>query len=215
MSRITLCLLILFLFSVTGVLAQEVLPAFTIKNYEGRILISWKLEYKLPVKTINIQRSPDSVKNYSTIASLVDPKKKENSFTDYHPPHDSMYYRIFIAFEGGHYEFSQVHRPGKPVPPPPPPEVKPIYLYPSKYIYTRRDNNIIVALPDMAKHKYLVRFFDENDKFLFELNKLYESPLIIEKVNFVHAGWFHFELYEDGKLLDKNRFNIAWENKSR
>ncbi len=207
-------ILILFLFTGYKAAAQKVLPAFDIRNYDGRIVISWKQEYPLPVKTLNIQRSPDSLKHYTTIASLAEPQKKENNYTDYHPPYDSMYYRIFIAFEGGHYSFSNVSRPGKPVPPPPH-EVEPIYIYPSKYIYTRRDNNLILELPDVATHTYLVRFYDEKDKFLFELNKLYESPLVIEKVNFVHAGWFHFELYGDGKLLEKNRFNIAWENKSR
>ena len=57
-------------------------------------------------------------------------------------------------------------------------------MYPSNYIYTGKENNIIVALPGAGSKKYLVRFFNDNNKPIFELNKLFEQSLIIEKVNF-------------------------------
>ena len=35
-----------------------------------------------------------------------------------------------------------------------------------------------------------------------------ESYITLDKANFLHAGWFWFELYEEGKLKEKHRFYI-------
>jgi len=32
--------------------------------------------------------------------------------------------------------------------------------------------------------------------------------LTLDKSNFIHAGWFKFELYEDGQLKEKNKLLI-------
>ncbi len=84
-----------------------------------------------------------------------------------------------------------------------------IITYPSRRIFTAKDNNIVIVLPEAENKRYTVKFFEENETPLFELNKLHENFLIIEKVNFVHAGWFHFEIYENGRLIEKNKFFIA------
>jgi hypothetical protein len=60
-----------------------------------------------------------------------------------------------------------------------------------------------------------VKFYDENNSLLFVLNKLHETDLIVDKVNFAHAGWFYFEVYESGKLLEKNRFYIPNDEKAQ
>lgn len=86
---------------------------------------------------------------------------------------------------------------------------KEVIPYPSRRIFTDRDNNIIISLADFKQNRYAVKFFDEDNKPLFELQKIPEAYLIIEKVNFFHAGWFFFELYKDGALLEKNKFYIA------
>src|SRR5438309_917962 len=93
--------------------AQETLPNITVKNLNGVIIVSWKNEYPLPVKTINIQRSYDSLKNYSTIGSVLNPQNRENGFADTKPPYNKMYYRVFISFDGGAYQFSEPARPVK------------------------------------------------------------------------------------------------------
>ena len=63
---------------------------------------------------INVQRSPDSLKNFTTIGSLLDVSPGINGFTDTKEfiPSD-QYYRLFISFHGGSYIFTQSHRPGK------------------------------------------------------------------------------------------------------
>ncbi|MEO6252516.1 MAG: hypothetical protein ABIO79_04390 [Ferruginibacter sp.] len=80
--------------------------------------------------------------------------------------------------------------------------------YVSRYIYTGKDNNIVINLPDFNTNKYVVKFYDEETRSLFELNKITEGYLIVEKVNFLHAGWFFFEIYKNEVLLEKNKFYI-------
>jgi hypothetical protein len=78
----------------------------------------------------------------------------------------------------------------------------------SSRIFTGRDNNVLLHLDNADTKKYSVKFFDEDNKNIFTLNKLHENDLIIDKVNFVHAGWFHFEVYESGKMIERNKFYI-------
>jgi hypothetical protein len=88
---------------------------------------------------------------------------------------------------------------------------KPNIFVPSMYVYTSRDGNIHLNLPDADSKKYLVKFFDENDNFLFEIKNLKEQSLIVDKTNFYHAGWFKFELYVDDKLQEKHKFLLPKE----
>jgi len=242
--------------------AQEVLPKITVKDFNGRIIVSWQNAYNVPVANISIQRSYDSSKNFSTIGSVLNPQNLENGFTDDKPPYNKMYYRAFISFEGGSYVFSATARPVKVIPPKPvevtvdtsatdsrltdsaasktnlpnfPWNVSAskdslrlyskkdslviknnveVITYPSQRIYTGKDNNLVLHLKDAPNKKYSVKFFDESDSLLFELTKLKEEYLIVEKVNFAHSGWFHFELFESGKLVEKNRFFIGRDGKS-
>ena len=226
-------LFILLLFVVNIAFAQtNPLPAITVKNINNKIIVSWVNDYTKPITALNIQRSYDSLKNYSTIGSVLSPQSKENGFADANAPYNKMYYRVFVAFEGGSYIITTPARPVKDIygsevltqdkfpwnaanrdsgivyPP-----GKPGITYPSTSIYTAKDNNIIIYLPESNIKKYTVKFFDETEKFLFELTKLKEEYLIIEKVNFVHTGWFRFELYENGTIIENNKFQILKEVK--
>jgi hypothetical protein len=79
---------------------------------------------------------------------------------------------------------------------------------PSKFIYTERDGNVTIYLPDVAIHRYSVKFFDEKSSPLFDITEVKETSLLIDKVNFMRSGWYKFELYEDGKLKEKHKFYI-------
>ena len=215
--------------------AQEILPGITVRNSGGKIIVSWRNEYQKPVSNISIQRSYDSLNNFTTIGSVLNPQNKENGYADLTPPYNKMYYRLFIAFEGGSYIISTPARPTKDtgamvssavrypwqvdpsadpniqVPPPPSPNLPnaPVIPYPSRWVFTARDNNVVIHLPDVETKKYSVKFFDELDKQIFELTNLKDDYLIIEKVNFKKSGWYHFELFENGLSVEKNRFYIA------
>ncbi len=78
----------------------------------------------------------------------------------------------------------------------------------SKYIYTEKHGNVMIALPQVAQQKYSVSFFDENKTHLFDIEEIPTQSLVLDKTNFVHAGWFWFELYENGKLKEAHKFFI-------
>ena len=88
---------------------------------------------------------------------------------------------------------------------------RPNIFVPSLYVYTARDGNIHLNLPDANAKKYALKFYDENDNFLFEIKNLKDQSLIVDKTNFYHAGWFKFELYVDDKLKEKHKFYIEKE----
>ncbi len=90
---------------------------------------------------------------------------------------------------------------------------QPTGFTPSRYIYTGKENNVIINLPNAPVKKYTVKFFDANNKFLFEIKKIEDPYLTLEKVNFLHAGWFNFQLYEDDVLLEKYQFYIGKDSK--
>ena len=216
MQKILFFLFCITVFISSGAFAQSALPNIAIKNYNGKIIISWQNNYQRIARVINIQRSPDSLKYFTTIATMLNPENIDNGYLDSKPPRTNMYYRVFIAFAGGTYAFSEVKRSGKnetaseltgadsialKVP-------KPIVPIHNNYVYVGRDNNVIIKLPDAETKKYSIKFFNEAGNPVFELTKLYESLLTLEKVNFMHAGWYFYEVYEKERLVEKNKFYI-------
>jgi len=79
---------------------------------------------------------------------------------------------------------------------------------PSRLVYTEKDGNVRIVLPDALSKNYNIKFFDINSLPIFEIKRVKEPMLILEKTNFLQAGWYKFELYQDGVLKEKNKFNI-------
>jgi len=82
---------------------------------------------------------------------------------------------------------------------------------PSLHVYTYKDGNVRITLPENDDRKYSIKFFEEDNSFVFEIKEIKQTPVLLDKANFYHAGWFKFELYEDGKLIEKNKFKINSE----
>jgi hypothetical protein len=76
-------------------------------------------------------------------------------------------------------------------------------------VATNSEGNVRIRLNDFVRKKYSIKFFEEDDSFLFELKEIKEPFLILDKSNFYHAGWFKFELYDDGKLVEKFKFYLT------
>ena len=66
--------------------AQDTLPRITVKSISNKTIISWRTTYGAKITTINIQRSYDSIKNFTTIASMLEPNNRENGFVDSKAP---------------------------------------------------------------------------------------------------------------------------------
>ena len=226
MRRILFSLATLFFVSLSY--GQDTLPKFTVRNIgldrEGKpnIVISWVNKFD-SLSQISIQTSHDSLRYYRTLISLTDPNAKMNGFADKRAPHDHMYYRLFIVKGNGQYLFSSTKRPsldtGKVVTlietvvakkPDLNGNKKPDFV-PSFYVYTNKDGYVFINLPDAEKQKYRIKFFEEDNSFLFEIKNLKQAGITLDKTNFLHAGWFNFELYNDEKLIEKHKFYLSRE----
>ncbi|WP_132055181.1 hypothetical protein [Pseudocnuella soli] len=225
------CIGSLLFFCCQQAAAQDTLPNFSLRNVgQNRIVIGWVNNYQ-QVKQISIQRSFDSLNFYKTVLSVADPMAVQNGYVDTKAPNDRMFYRLFIMLDGGNFLTTPAKRPlldtanaaavvapgsgiqgqvngvrkdsAKTVVP-----KKPEYI-PSVYVYTNKDGYLFVNLPDADKQQYRIRFFENDDSFLFEMKNIKETALTLDKANFLHAGWFKFELYNDDKLVEKNRFFLA------
>jgi len=327
MRKILFVFILFLLANTCKVFAQDTLPKISIKAISNKVIVSWRNEYRKPVTVIDIQRSIDSLRNFSTIGTILNPLDEDNGFVDTKPLRGKSYYRVFIAFEGGDYVFSRSYsRPRNgdndepdvpvetklPIKPssfkstttknPPkkdndiadiapviiakrtkedvtmlqedlvklkrlpktiviidPASVKNVRIAaisnlsliryrlvidiyrdsrnlkrmhinirrdstdliarlpftPSKFINIGKDNDVVINLPLFAVKKYSIKFYAEKDSaVLFEINKITEPYLILEKVNFKHSGWFRYRLYSNNILVEKYKIYIAIDNKS-
>ncbi len=197
-----------------------VLPDFSALIKTGKIQLDWISGFPNAVQ-IGVQRSLDSVLNFTTIGYASYPDQTRNAYLDNKPLPGKNYYRLFILFRNNKYMYSKTvlavpdstiagntklsaqdvaaatantNATGTK-------EVIP--WKPSNYIYTTADGNVNIRLPQAPQKKYSVKFFEPTGAFLFEVEQVMEPFLILEKAIFMHAGWFNFEIYEDGKLLEK------------
>lgn len=222
MYRYCLLLFLVFLFQ-KNCSAQDTLPKISVTQLGKKVLVSWNNPFT-NVTHINIQRSSDSLRNFTTIGSMLDVSPGVNGFTDPKEfiPSD-QYYRLFISFHGGYYIFTKSHRPGKdtfaqvPMIENPKIEKKVVtetlkyngnLFVPSKHIFTGKDNNVIISLPDAAKKKYSIRFYRADGSFLFEVSKIEEPLLTLDKANFLRSGLFIFELYDNNIIIERHKFYI-------
>jgi len=241
MKRLTLFLALVILAESNALLAQDTLPRFSVKNVgANRIVIGWFNHFDA-IRQISIQRSFDSTKNFKSILTVADPTTPENGYVDTKASNDRMFYRLYIMLDKGVYLFSDSKRPvldtvvtkkaamSKPDNPIFQVPVIPVdssytgptvttnnrpkaeVWVPSKHVFTYRDGNITILLPDDADKKYSLKFYNSDDEMIFELKEIKERSFKIDKANFYRAGWFHFELYDSGELIEKNKFFLPKE----
>ncbi len=82
----------------------------------------------------------------------------------------------------------------------------------SVYFFTDRSGVINLHLPLAKEKTYSLHVFEADAKTpVFSIKRVLEPDLMIDKTNFLHAGWFSFELYEDGKLKERNKLFVQKE----
>lgn len=215
--------LFFFLVFFTKLSAQDTLPKFAVKNVgNDRIIVGWINNF-IDITQISVQRSFDSVSGFKTINTVTDPYSPQNGFVDTKPTNDHMFYRLYMMKEDGSFQFTEAKRPiidsfaitaktnvsvSQNKDTASAARVIPGFLA-SNYVYTDRLGYVNINLPDEEKpKKYGVKFYTEEGEFIFEIKEVKERNFKIDKTNFYHAGWFRFELFEDGKLLEKHKFYI-------
>jgi hypothetical protein len=213
-----------------------VFPNFSALIKTGKIQLELLSGFR-DVKYIGVQRSLDSVLNFSTIGLVSNPNDLRIGYQDVKPLPGSNYYRLFVQFNNGRYLYSNVvlavpdstidgskklqladvkeaiaaakeagvntNPIGTTKDKNAPPKEEKIVWHPSNYVYTTADGNVNIKLPDAPEKKYSVKFFEPDGSFLFEIDEVKEPFLILEKAIFLHAGWFNFEIYQNGKPYEK------------
>lgn len=79
---------------------------------------------------------------------------------------------------------------------------------PSEYVFTNEKGYLTIRLPELKQHRYRIVFFEDNGAEVFQIRSVKDTDLVLDKASFIHSGWFSFELYEDDKLKEKNRFYL-------
>jgi hypothetical protein len=97
MNRLKAFLFLLSIFFSRQVAAQPQLPEVIGAAQHGLTLISWTAQFD-GIKSIAVQRSSDSVYNFTTIGYVKNTKKGPQGFVDGHPMPGKNYYRLYIAF---------------------------------------------------------------------------------------------------------------------
>lgn len=89
---------IVFLLSLSTVSqAQPQLPDMASATQKGLVVLGWTAQWD-GIKSIAVQRSSDSVYNFTTIGYVKNLKKGPQGFIDGHPMPGKNYYRLYIAF---------------------------------------------------------------------------------------------------------------------
>src|ERR1700688_3461127 len=108
--RFLFALILVSIFILPYAKAQDTLPGFTASlKSSGKVLISWRNSYPA-INQISIQRSTDSLRNFTTLITVPDPRIPENGFVDSKATGTKMYYRIFILFPNSKYMFTKSRR---------------------------------------------------------------------------------------------------------
>jgi len=86
------------------------------------------------------------------------------------------------------------------------PQNDPDAYAPSLYVYAIPEGHVRVDVPNKKRiANYRIRFYEADKQFLFELKQLPAPSFLLDKTNFLHSGWFLFELYDEARLLERHK----------
>jgi len=112
-----------------------------------------------------------------------------------------VYYSLYEKYTG----------PAGPVDTPLDKKAKSLHAKSSGYVYIGKAGDLIIEVPNAEYGRYKILFFDDWNRFLFEVRQIRDPYLIIEKQNFLRTGLFQYELYRDNMLVERNTFLIKKE----
>lgn len=204
-------LLMAFLSPCAWLDAQETLPHFKVKDLGKQgVQVSWLNPFK-NCQQLSVQRSTDSIQ-FKTILNAQTPNMFDNGFVDKAPVERPLYYRIYYVLKGGKFYFSSIqsiHSNQEPS------TTNAGNWKPSKYVFCNGKGTPTILLPGARKHLYRLVFKEENGTTIFEINALKETETYLDKANFVHTGWFLFDLFEDGQLKEQGKILLQKDAVSR
>ncbi len=232
---LSLSLYIVFLLFFTGsAVAQPMLPDMQAVTQKGLNILSWVNQYD-GIKSIAVQRSSDSIYNFTTIGYVKNLKKGPQAFVDGHPNPGKNFYRLYIAFSSDLtwysnrikllVDSSQLMQQGV-LPPndslqkmisatsssiPDASELSAYTYIRSQYVFTNPfTGHINVELPEGAEKKtnFSLRFFDQKSRQVLDIPKVSENSVIIDKRNFQRKGIYKFELRKESDVLETGYITV-------
>lgn len=82
--------------------------------------------------------------------------------------------------------------------------IKQVELPKSKYIFTNPfSGNINIELPDSKEYNYFITFYTQNDVKVFDIPRIHEDEIILDKRNFQNIGTYKFIIKRDDKEFEK------------
>ena len=77
-----------------------------------------------------------------------------------------------------------------------------------KLVFLNNRGYISLNLPLLKLNNYRVVFYEADGSVLFEMKNIKETNLVLDKTNFMHAGIFLYEVFEEEKLIEKGQINL-------
>jgi len=225
-------LFMLLLNLTTKIYAQPELPNIAVTTQGGINILSFSNPYESGIKSIAVERSSDSVLNFTNIGYVGSVKKGPASFVDAHPMVGKNWYRLQIVFSGGMEWISNLGSievdsaaiaNRKPLPPSDSlqkivnatgntaviNEIKTVEMPKSQYVFTNPfTGNINIEIQDALKESYQLLFYDQNDKEVLRIPRVNDKIVILDKRNFQTTGIFKFKLLKNKEEFDKGYVTI-------
>lgn len=244
-------------FNISKSIAQASLPDISCVTQNGINIITWQCPYD-GVKSISVERSNDSIFNFTTIGFVKNTSKGVQFFIDGHPLLGTNWYRIKLIFGSDvswtsnrvkvFIDSSQILQ--QHVMPSNDSlqkivkglitttfnindttalseKLKGYKISNSSNLTKGGSNNLTISIPDISQvnsytyirsryifsnpftghvnieianakaNNYSVLFFNSKNEKLFEIPKINDDKIIVDKRNFQQAGVFKFELYKN------------------
>jgi hypothetical protein len=228
-------IIILFAFTIIAqhVLAQ--LPNIEVVTALNRNIVSWMNPYG-DLYAITVQRSSDSLKNFTTIGTIKKPKKGGGAFSDDKPMIGKNFYQLIIVFnpevewfskkKGIFVDSSSLANSMKADtnaasnkakeqaleanPTLAIEEIKPTFTFtPSTHVYTNTyTGHININVENAVGKRYSLVFYGNDKKESFRIDRISYDSIVLDKHNFNGKGTFSFSLLESGKEVEKGFVNV-------
>ena len=223
MHRILFIFFSLHFIVYTSIAQQRIqLPNVAIAQNKNTVELKWFCQYE-GVHAISVERSLDSGENYERIGEPNTIVKGEQIFTDTHPVCGSNWYRVQLEFNSGllwnshiskiymdssQYFFNKVGKANSitnltVVSDTNIENIDAYSYFKSLYINTiPASGHVLVTIQDGDIHNYTIKFLDQNEHFLFQVDGIREKSYSIDKRNFPHKGVYKFQLYKNKEVLE-------------
>lgn len=204
--------------------AQPTLPNIECVQEGSTVRLMWTCQYE-GVKGIVVNRSYDSLKNYSQIGTVANVEKGIQTFVDERPLAGRSFYKVVVIFRSG-LNWSSNHcgfmmngsiindtageMKGEAVVPRikfkltiPEPDPDAVYTDPIHVRNNKTTGHLDVRLPtDHSMHYWSLVFYDQKKQAVLSIPLVKARNVVIDKRNFRRRGVYKFELRRDGVVFE-------------